>query len=351
MKAVLLAAGKSTRTYPLTTHIPKPLLPILGKEVISYALDGLSDEISEWYIVLGFEAEQVKEYLKEKYPAHIFHFVHQEGMRGTGEALALLADELREESFIVMNGDDLYFPGDIKALMNSENKYGVLAAHAEDPSRFGVFRIQGDTVIELVEKPSEYISNLVNVGVYKFHGDIFKYPLTLSPRGEYEIVEYINLLLRDGEEVKVQKMEGYWLPITYPWDILKAQRYLLEKGDVRNIIPVSAEIHSTAYIGQNVVLGEHCVIGENVELENVCLFNHVKIDANSRVHGSVIAQNVHILETTIVDGADAKEISLPIGGKEHVAITPEYKGIFTEPHLEISGFYLEPAFIVKKGTK
>lgn len=348
MKAVLLAAGKSTRTYPLTTNIPKPLLPIIGKEIISYTIDGLSDEIVEWYIILGFEGEKVQEYLKEKYPALILHFIHQKGMRGTGEALALLSEELKGESFIVLNGDDLYFPEDVKGLMKSDTKYGVLAAHAEDPSRFGVFRIQGETLIELIEKPAEYISNLVNVGVYKLHGDIFKYELTLSPRGEYEIVEYINRLLRDGEEVRVEKMEGYWLPITYPWDILKAQRHLLEKGDVRNIIPVSAELHSTAYIGQNVVIGEHCVIGENVELEDVCLFDYVKIDANSRIHGSVIAKNVHITETTIVDGASSGFIMLPIGGKEHVSINPEYKGIFTESHLEVSGFYVEPTFIIKK---
>lgn len=348
MKAVLLAAGKSTRTYPLTTDLPKPLLPIIGKEIISYTLDGLSDEIGEWYIVLGYEAEKVEEYLKEKYPAHIFHFIRQDTMKGTGEALSLLAEELKDQSFIVMNGDDLYFPGDIKSLIKSDAKYGVIGAHAEDPSRFGVFRVQGDTVIELVEKPTEFIGNLVNVGVYKLHGDIFKYELTLSPRGEYEIVEYINRLLRDGEEVTLTQMEGYWLPITYPWDILKAQRHLLEKGDVRNIIPVSAELHPTAYIGQNVVLGEHCVIGENVELEDVCLFNNVKVDANSRLHGSVISHNVHITEATVVDGEKAENTMLPIGGKAHVAINPEYKGIFTESNIEISGFYLEPTFIIRK---
>lgn len=348
MKAVLLAAGKSTRTYPLTTDRPKPLLPIIGKEIISYAIDGLSDEISEWYIILGFEAEKVEEYLKEKYPAHIFHFIRQEGMQGTGEALSLLSEQLKGHSFIVMNGDDLYFPEDVKSLIKSESKYGVVGAHADDPSRFGVFRVQGDTVIELVEKPTEFISNLVNVGIYKLHGDIFAYPLTLSPRGEYEIVEYINRLLRDGEEIQLHQMQGYWLPITYPWDILKAQRYLLEKGDVRNIIPVSAELHPTAFIGQNVVIGEHCVIGENVELEDVCLFDHVIIDANSRLHGSVIGENVHITETTIVDGANAENITLPISGKAHIPITPEYKGIFTESNIEVSGFYVEPTFIIKK---
>lgn len=347
MKAVLLAAGKSTRTYPLTTHCPKPLLQVLGKEILAYTIEGNMETVSQWYVVLGFEADQIKEFLKNRYPTLIFHFIEQPALRGTGEALTLLREELLGEPFLVLNADDLYHPEDIKELVESKEKYAVLGATSENPSRFGVLRTQGDSLIEIVEKPKEFISNLVNMGVYKFHGDMFSYTLSLSPRGEYEIIEYINLLLRDGEEVFVIPMKEYWLPITYPWDILNAQRTLLERGDVRNIIPTDAVLHSTAVIGQNVVLGAYCEIGENVELENVCLMDGVKIGNHVRLEGCVIGKNCRVKDDTIADGMAAEVCMLPIAGQDLVEIDPPYKGIFTEEDMDIEGFYLTPTFLTK----
>lgn len=347
MKAVILAAGKSTRTYPLTITTPKPLLKVLGKELISYTIEGNMDLVSQWYIVVGHGADLVKEYLSLRFPTLLIHYIDQSQVEGTGAALELLRSEFDNESFLVFNGDDIYFPGDIKTVIEHPAKYAILSAEVEDPSRFGVLQVEGDNLLSLVEKPQEFISNKVNIGVYKLHSDIFSYTLSRSERGEYEIVEYITLLLKDGQDVSVCPVEGFWLPISFPWDILSAQRALLERGDVRNIIPTDAQVHTTAYMGQNVVLGAGCIIGENVELENVCVGDRVVIGDNVRLSGSVLGDDVEVKSDVVADGSECEVCRLPIGGKEIKDVTPSYKGIFVEPGSIVEGFYLEPTFITK----
>lgn len=347
MKAVILAAGKSTRTYPLTIHTPKPLLKVLGKELISYTIEGNMEMISQWYIVVGHGADLVKEYLSLRFPTLLIHYIDQTQVEGTGAALELLRSELQDEAFLVFNGDDIYFPEDVKALVESPFRYALLASEVDDPSRFGVLKTEGDMLLDLIEKPKELISNVVNAGVYKLHSDIFSYTLTRSERGEYEIVEYITLLLRAGKEVGIHRVQGFWLPISFPWDVLSAQRILLERGDVRNIIPTDAEVHATAYMGQNVVLGSACSVGENVELENVCVGDRVVIGDNVRLSGCVLGDDVEVKSDVVADGSECVSCMLPIGGKELREVTPTYKGIFVEPGSVVEGFYLEPTFITK----
>lgn len=342
MKAVILAAGRSTRTWPVTKDIPKPLLPILGTPLLGYTIGGLKDQIEEWHILTHHEDTLVQEYLEETFPDLTMHFTPVVP-DGTG-VVRFLAEDLRdEEAFLVLNGDDLYHPRDIQRLIQAETPNAVLAKEVEDPSRFGVFVLESDHVKELVEKPATPISNLANAGAYKFSGRIFEHTLTMSPRGEYEIVEYINALIAKGEDITLVTVEGYWLPITYPWDILHAQRYFLETADIAWRIDPSAQVDGSAFIGKNVYIGKNCVVEADVELEDVCLLEDVYIGTFSRIHASVLAPGTKVEAETLVTPKEGKH-ALRIADKDPVEISPTYCGAFTASHTTLSGYVEGPSF-------
>jgi len=348
MKAVLLAAGKSTRTYPLTLSRPKPLIPILNRPLINYTISGLTDMIDEWVIVVCYKAEEIKQYIKETFPNLSVQYVHMEEATGTGKALQDAKEYLMGESFIVLNGDDMYHPRDVKRLIDCNSEFGAMSMPVEHPERFGIFRTNGDIAVELVEKPTTFVSNLANIGCYKFNSSIFDLELKKSSRGEYEIVDYINYLLQHQHKVELLPVEEYWYPMTYPWDVLVAQEDLLRRADIKQRIHDSADIDSTAYIGNNVVIGENCKVGPNVELENSCLFEGVTIEANVRITDSVLAENTVVKEDTIIDGTSTETVMLPIKGGDMVEVAPAFKGVASEAGSTISGFHMEPAFITKE---
>jgi len=85
---------------------------------------------------------------------------------------------------------------------------------------------------EIIEKPKEYVGNLINTGLYKFTSDVFeKLPLIeKSPRGEYELTDVISLLAKD-KKVKVVKMNDGWMDFGNPDDISKVSNFLNDEDN------------------------------------------------------------------------------------------------------------------------
>ncbi len=160
-------------------------------------------------------------------------------------------------------------------------------------------------------------------------------------------MDYINYVLLQGKDVRVLPVENYWLPLTYPWDVLKAQEYFLREADTPSMIDPTASVDGTAFIGSNVVIGPDVVIGEEVELSNCCIYKGAILEGFVRMDGSVLSEGTFVKEGTIVDGNAAANVLLPIAGKGEVAVVPEYKGVFTEKDATVEGFITAPSFVVK----
>lgn len=210
MKAVILCAGKGTRLKPLTEHTPKGLVLVKNKPLLEYTLDVLEGEVDEViFVVVGHLGEKIQEHFGSKRNGISFKYAWQKELKGSGQAL-LCAKPFLNGNFIVLNGDDIYDKKDIKRVLS--HKHAVLAKYVEDPSAFGVFLDTNGYVEKLVEKPKEKISNYANIGVYVMDESIFDYELPLSPRGEYEIVDYITYLAQ-RKPMKIVQAQGQWLPV------------------------------------------------------------------------------------------------------------------------------------------
>ncbi|MBI5093699.1 MAG: NTP transferase domain-containing protein [Candidatus Hydrogenedentes bacterium] len=325
MQAIIMAAGKSTRTYPLTLTRPKPLLKVMNKTILEHQLDALEGVINSAVLVVGYKQEMIRETYGDRYRDIALRYVPQVEQLGTGHAVLQCADQI-DGPFLAMNGDDLYAAEDLRNLANAEQ--AALVKTVPDPRLYGIYEVaDDDRVVRLVEKPKEVFSNLANIGAYKFTPEVFDILRTTKPseRGEIEITSAIQTLAERGD-FRVVKVAGYWLPIGYPWHLLDANEYLIKTqlkpailGDVfagahltgpifvgtgAKVRP-GAVIDGPVYIGEGsdigpncwlrpgATIGNHCRVGQGVEIKNSILFDYTAVPHLSYVGDSVLGEHVN----------------------------------------------------------
>ena len=309
IQVVIMAAGKSTRTYPLTLTQPKPLLRIANKPILAHQLDqfiGLSEDA---LIIVGYKHEMIREYFGESYRGIRLHYVEQTEQLGTGHAVMQVRDDIQDR-FLVMNGDDLYARKDIEGCL--QYPYSVLGMQVEDPRQFGVLTVEDGLVKDLIEKPEQPASNLTSVGMYVFDRHIFEILETISksPRGEYEVTDAVKRLTQQAD-VYCHISTEYWIPVGFPWNLLNANDFLLEQKFEaprhEGIIESDVNIEGTLSLGKNSIIrqgthiqgnlwvGEHCVIGSNCHITgNTSIGDHSYIAMANSIKNSVIDQYVRI---------------------------------------------------------
>lgn len=315
MKAVILAAGKSTRAYPLTANKPKPLVKVDGKTILERNLDQLKGIADEAIIIVGFKGELIKKRIGNSYGGIKVRYLWQKTQLGTGHAL-LLAEKFLKGRFIVMMGDDVYSRADI--LKCARHRYSVLAKKVREPWRFGVYSVRNGYVHGIVEKPKRYVSNLANCALYVLDGDFFPYLRNVgkSKRNEIEVTDAINSFSKT-HKVKCVTGRG-WMPFGYPWDLFAISRRRIGKncrigGKVVNSIVMDNTIIERGSIVRDSIIGENvrfsgiiksgltnvmvkdkrfklkagAVIGDNVCAENVVIYPGVRIWPGKKIRGEV----------------------------------------------------------------
>lgn len=169
MKAVVLCGGLGTRLRPITYEIPKVLIPVKGKPVLEYLLDLLKREsVDEVILSVGHLKEKIKSHFEDgKGFGLAISYIEESSPLGTAGPLKLLPPQ--KDPFIVSNGDELKdIP--IQEMLAFHKKVGGLATialtRAENPTLYGVANLEGNKIIEFVEKPLNPPSNLINSGFY-----------------------------------------------------------------------------------------------------------------------------------------------------------------------------------------
>ncbi len=302
LKAVILCAGKSTRTYPLTLTKPKPLLKVANKPILQHNLEQLKGIVKEVILIVGYKKDMIKKQFGNKFGNIKLTYVEQKQQLGTGHAL-LQAKSLLDDRFIVMGGDDIFSKDDIKSLR--KHKYAICVKKVDNPSQYGIVVPSGVNVKKLVEKPKRFVGSMANIGLYMLNKDIFDIKLKKSKRGEIEITDYIIALVNNKEKVRCLRSRT-WQPITFPWDILVANELLLKnikkkiqgkkeknvtiKGKV--IIGKGTVIKAGTYIEGPVVIGEKCVIGPRAYIRpSTAIGNKSKIGTEVEIKNCVIGEN------------------------------------------------------------
>ena len=311
MKAIILAAGASTRLYPLTITKPKPLIKVAGKTILEHNLSQLEGLIDEAIIIVGYKKEMIQEKFGNKFGKIKLTHVEQKEQLGTGHAV-LCAKRLVKtgERFLIVPGDDLFSKKDINNCL--KQKYCVLAKEVSDPEKWGILVTdKNNLIIDIEEKPKAPKSNLANTALWVMDKKIMDIMERLgkSSRGEYEITSALKELIKT-EKIYCQKVEDYWLPIGYPWHIIEANEFLLKrikKSDIKGkvwknvhiegkiILGKNSEILPGVYIEGNAVIGENTKIGPNSYIRGATTIgNNSKVGQGVEVKNSVIGDNTKI---------------------------------------------------------
>lgn len=329
MKAVILAAGKSTRTYPMTLTRPKPLLPVANKPILAHQLDALRGLVDGVFVVVGYMGDMIRERFGSSYAGVRLDYVEQEEQRGTGHALLQCA-ELLTERFIALNGDDLYDPADLAALAKVDQ--GGLAKTVEDPSQYGIYEVDDEgRALRIVEKPAEISSRLANTGAYAFTPKVFEVLEGVAPseRGEIEITSAIQVLT-DAGAFQVIEAKGYWQPIGYGWNLLDANTYLLEnslKHDIQGEVSPAAHLNGTVAIGKGtvirpgvvidgpVIIGEDCTIGPNAWIRSyTSIGNGCRAGQGTEIKGSILMDGARVPHLSYVgDSVLGEDVNIGCG--------------------------------------
>ena len=176
-KAIILAAGKGSRLLPLTQDIPKSLVLINQKPIITYILDSLSEAgIKEAIIVIGHCGDKVKSILGDNYHGIDLKYVDNPIYQKTeGAYSSWLAKELAGEDFLIIHGDTLFNKSILKNLMDSNHE---IALSVDDSIKNGMFRDDAMKVISNQGRVTDIGKNLPNensngdaIGIYRFRGN------------------------------------------------------------------------------------------------------------------------------------------------------------------------------------
>ncbi len=366
MKAVLLAAGKGTRCWPLTDTRPKPLLPVANRTLIHHNLDALDGLVDEVIIIVKHMQDQIRAAVGDSYKSMKVTYVEQESTLGTGHALLYAEKSVGGERFLLINGDDIYSRSDLEALARHE--FATLAQEVppHEASRFGIFVEKDGKAVDLIEKPANPPTNLASTGAFAFGPAIFDAirRTPVSAKGELYLSDAVRSMIHaDPGSYALERVRAHWLSIGYCWHLLDANSAILDtmasqlkdcdikgmiysatrifnnvvarsgsaiepfvtiKGPVwigeRTVIKAGAYIEGPALIGRDcsigpnchirpyTTIGDDCKIGQAVEVKNSILLPHASLPHRNYVGDSVIGSRVNFGV-----GADTTNVRLDKG--------------------------------------
>ena len=247
MKAVILAAGRSERLMPFTETRAKPMIRVAGRTILEYMAGALkSAGIVDILIVVNHQREALQAYFEygHRFGLNIEYTV-QDPIDGIGAGLRRCESELGGEPFLLIYGDVLTTGSPFQEVLRQHGEtQGAVAALALPPSssEFGNVYLDNDMrITRLVEKPSDpNLSNYVFAGIYILPPTIFR---VLDSCGN-DIEQCYQTLIQEGG-FHGMLWEGNWIDIRRPWQILEANRMVMD-------LWTGAEIHASAKLEGNV---------------------------------------------------------------------------------------------------
>jgi bifunctional UDP-N-acetylglucosamine pyrophosphorylase/glucosamine-1-phosphate N-acetyltransferase len=212
---------------PLTDQKPKPLIEVAGKPILEHIVSALPAVIDELILIIGYKGEMIREYCKEEYLGKRVVYCEQENHAGGTGAALLCAKASLNGRFLFMYGDDIHGREALEQAVLEE--HAMLSAHSDHPERYGVVVTNGDgTLKEIIEKPENPPSNLINIGGFVIDTNIFNYECEISKLGELLVTDMLTCYAEENP-VKVI-VQDLWIPIGYPEDIEKAEVILKRLG-------------------------------------------------------------------------------------------------------------------------
>lgn len=319
MKAIIMAGGQGTRLRPLTCNIPKPMMPILGKPTIEYAIELLKKNgITEIGITLQYLSDEIISYYGDgkELGVNLRYFIEESALGTAGSVKN--AEDFLNETFIVMSGDSLTDIDLSKAILyhvKNEAVATIVLKEVSVPLEYGVVVTSKDgSITGFLEKPSwgEVFSDKVNTGIYVMEPEIFNY---FEKNQKFDFSnDLFPILLNNKRPMYGYVAEGYWCDIGNIEQYMRCH-YDVMKGNLNvNIsghkfsegvwIGDNCEIGSKALIVPPVYIGDNCKIYDGAQIGPFSVFgkNNI-ISSGSHIKRSIFFDNCYAGNNVEVKGA------------------------------------------------
>jgi glucose-1-phosphate thymidylyltransferase len=311
MQVIIPLAGKGTRLRPHTHLVPKPLIKVAGRPVMDWVMDRLEGlDITELIFITGHLKEQVEEYVRAHY-AIPSRFVEQRVQDGTAGAINLARPFVTGPVLIVFV--DTVFDADLSVVRASTDDGIIWAKEVEDYQRFGVVVTDArGYMTRIVEKPSEPISRLANIGLYYVRDveamwqGIDHVLASAQNKGEWYLTDAFQWMIERGRRIRTAEVTG-WYDCGALGTTLETNAVLLrregragseEKPEREGVVP-------PCHIEDGVVI-EHSTVGPNVAVERGTVIRHSTvrdsiIGARCRITGSALHESM-LGDHVVVEG-------------------------------------------------
>ena len=324
MQVIIPLAGKGTRLRPHTHLVPKPMLKVAGRPVIDWVMDRLEGlDVTELIFITGHLRDQVEAYSSSRYGIPC-RYIEQKVQDGTAGAVNLARPHVTGPVLIIFV--DTVFEADL-GLINRTDADGIIwAKEVEDYQRFGVVVTDAQGFMtQIVEKPSEPVSKLANIGLYYIRAvdalwqgidHVLGAP---ANKGEFYLTDAFQWMIEQGRRILTAEVGG-WYDCGKLDTLLETNEILLQKGAARSPAFPAATIRQPVLIEDGVII-ERSTVGPNVTIEK-----------GSRILDSS-------LEHTIVgEGCDLSGVHLAQSMLGNQVVMRDFRGsVSLGDHSELTG--------------
>lgn len=311
MKALILVGGFGTRLRPLTLSRPKPLVEFCNQPMMMHQITNLVNVgVNHVILAVSYRAEMMTQVVEQqaKNLGIRITLSHEDTPLGTAGPLALAKCQLmddgnKDEPFFVLNSDiicDYPFQEMIDFHKSHNGEGTIVVTRVEEPSKYGVVVYDEKTgmVDRFVEKPSEFVSNKINAGLYLFNKSI----LNRIPLLPTSIEKQTFPQMAQDKQLYALELSGYWMDVGQPGDFLKGMQLYLNwtrkknpsilansegiVGDV--LIDKSAKIGKGCQIGPDVCIGPNVVVEDGLLIKKSTILAGSKLCSHTRLDGCII---------------------------------------------------------------
>ena len=309
MRIIVPMAGRGSRLRPHTLTIPKPLIPIAGKPIVQRLVEDIASVLDE-------QVEEVAFVIKDDFGSEIEEkllevasdlgakgtIYYQDKPLGTGHAIMCAKDSLQGPCVIAYA--DTLFKADFNLDKTADSVIWV--KQVENPQAYGVVELnEGREITGLVEKPSDFVSDLAVIGIYYFRdAEDLKHELqgvldnNIIHGGEYQINDGIKAMMAKGKRFVPGKVDE-WMDcgnkdVTVDTNS-RMLGFLYAEG--KNLVSENIQLNNSriippCYIGDGVVLN-NAVVGPNVSLGNGTRIEDSTVK-NSLIQTNSIVKNANL---------------------------------------------------------
>lgn len=330
MKALVMAGGRGSNMEPFSATRPNPMIPVAGQYVIDHIITQLKGAgVNDVNIVVGHRKEKMREHLAATASQGIsLHFADQGKPEGIGKAILKARDRFSPgENMLLVYADTMTTSNIFSVAIQSfglSNEPTAAICLTESGEKYGnVYLDSGTRITKIIEKPGkkEGLGNYVLAGVFVLPFKFFDF---LEKAGA-DMEKALKMIIKNMT-LRAAIWEGDWLDMAYPWDVLTANKSIMDtwnaaqihrsvtisgaelKGPVRiaegvDIMPGAvmegpAYIGPGSFIGHNALIrpytciGANSVIGHGSELKNCVIFPGAQVGRSCFIGDSVIGEDV-----------------------------------------------------------